>query len=69
MVREFTCNQCGKKFDVEAEVFEPGVTGNIYTTDGKYIRYVDPTAERSCPRCVSRWYEEFLAELSEYERE
>lgn len=67
MVREFTCTQCGKKFNIEAEVFEPGVSGNIYTSDGKHIRYVDPTAERSCPECVSRWYEAFLAQLVEQE--
>lgn len=69
MVREFICKQCGKKFNVEAEVFEPGVSGNIYTSDGKHIRYVDPTAEHTCPRCIANWYnEEFLKQLAELER-
>lgn len=67
MVREFTCKQCGETFILEAEVFEPGVSGDIYTSDGKHIRYVDPAAEHTCPRCVSRWYEDFLAQLAEQE--
>lgn len=68
MKREFTCKQCGEKFEIEAEVFEPGISGDIYTSDGQLIRYVDPTDEHSCPRCISRWYSEFLEQLSEFER-
>lgn len=68
MRREFTCDQCGKKFEIEAEVFEPGISGDIYTSDGKHVRYVDPTAERSCPKCVASWYyNEFLKQLAEVE--
>lgn len=67
MVHEFICKQCGERFNLEAEVFEPGVSGDIYTSGGKHIRCIDPTAERSCPRCVSRWYEAFLAQLVEQE--
>lgn len=69
MVREFTCRQCGKKFNVEAEVFEPGVSGDIYTSDGKHLRYVDPTVKRSCSSCTAKWFnEEFLKQLAEFER-
>ena len=69
MVREFICKQCGKKFNVEAEVFEPGVSGDIYTSDGKHVRYVDPTVKQTCPRCTANWYnEEFLKQLAELEK-
>lgn len=68
MKRVFACKQCNNPFILEADVFEPGVSGDIYTIDGKHIHYVDPTEEYLCPECLCRWYEDYLKELAETER-
>lgn len=68
MKREFTCATCNKNFEIEADKFIPGVSGDLYTNDGGHIRYVDPTTEHICPRCVSRWYDDFLEQLGETEK-
>lgn len=66
MKREFTCVTCGHTFEIEADKFTPGVSGVLYTAVGR-VSYVDPTAEHSCPDCVSRWYDDFLEQLTEVE--
>ena len=56
--RFFACMQCGISFQVEADVWMPGIAGTIVKSDGTVVKYDDPTrTERYCPLCAKGYIE------------
>ena len=65
MKRIFHCFKCGDEFEIEADYFEPGVSGTIVTSDGIARTFVDPTNDRLCPICMDIVVRELLAKFIE----
>lgn len=54
--RFFACMQCGIPFQVEADVWMPGIIGTIVKSDGTKVVYDDPqVALRHCPLCSKKY--------------
>lgn len=58
MKREFCCAGCGATFTLEADYFEPGISGTLVLADGSVRTFIDPTNKHRCPACVEKATEE-----------
>lgn len=48
----FKCRECGQEFEVEADYFIPGVSGQLVDANGVLRKLVDPTDDKLCDICV-----------------
>lgn len=53
MKQTFKCRECGNKFEIEADYFIPGVSGQLVDHDGTLRTFVDPTNDKLCDVCVA----------------
>lgn len=58
MKRDFCCAGCGATFTMEADYFEPGISGTLVLADGSVRAFIDPTIDYKCPACASKALEE-----------
>lgn len=58
MTRDFYCARCGATFTLEADYFEPGISGTLVLADGSVRTFIDPTGNHKCPACVKEATEE-----------
>jgi DNA-directed RNA polymerase subunit RPC12/RpoP len=45
------CAECGASFIEEADYDVPGVQGEVVTSSGIYMRFIDSTEPHYCPDC------------------
>lgn len=53
MKLKYTCYKCGRKDEIEADYFIPGVSGRLGMEDGSVRTYADPTEPRLCKLCFA----------------
>ena len=66
MKRIFHCFKCGNEFEIEANYFEPGISGTTVTSDGIVSTFVDPTDDHLCPICRDVYVKELLTKFMEW---
>ena len=52
MKQTFKCRECGNEFEIEADYFIPGVSGQLVDRGGVLRKFVDPTNDKLCDVCV-----------------
>lgn len=52
MKQLFKCSRCGDEFEIEADYFMAGISGQLVDGDGVMRTFVDPTEDHMCPACV-----------------
>lgn len=52
MKRNFTCCKCGMVFEMEADYFVPGISGTVTMSNGRHVRYIDPSGDHKCMACI-----------------
>lgn len=53
MKQIFKCRECGNEFEIEADYFIPGVSGQLVDANGVLCKFVDPTNDMLCDTCVA----------------
>ena len=59
----FTCPDCGCPIYADANIWLPGVTGDITTSDGKIIHFDDPIIDHYCTKCKQERLNKFLEDM------
>lgn len=52
MKQIFKCSQCGTEFEIEADNFIPGISGQLVDDEGIVHTFVDPTEDHLCDICT-----------------
>ena len=63
MKQTIKCSKCGIEFEIEADYFIPGVSGQLVDDDGVMRKFVDPTDDHLCPVCLYFELRESLASI------
>ena len=50
---ELVCARCGKKFIEESDYAYPGIQGDVTTSDGITLKFIDPTEPHHCIDCAN----------------
>lgn len=53
MKQIFKCRECGNEFEIEADHFVDGVSGQIVDSKGILHTFVDPTTDKLCDVCLA----------------